>query len=114
VAAEPRPRRAPARSPAPARRLPWWSWIGADPALPIALAVGSVLLGLVQVGAVLVEQPFHLPLPSMDMSRIGAVFESPSLRAVGVALAFLIPLLLLSYALYQAAQGVVRPSARRR
>lgn len=114
IAAEPDPHRLPARPAPPARRLPWWSWIGADPALPAALAVGSVLLGLVQVGSVLAKQVFHLSLPAVPVGAIETVLRAPPLRLAAAVLALLTSVLLLSYALYQSVQGVVRPSRLQR
>lgn len=114
IASEPALRTVPALPAPPPPRLPWWSWIGADPALPAALAAGSVLLGLIQAGFVLAELPLRVSLPAFDLDAIRTALDGSPLRAAMVTLALLPPVLLLSYALYQSIQGLVTPSIRRR
>jgi hypothetical protein len=96
------------------RRLPWWSFLGADPVLPLALAAASVLLGLIRVVFALAGLPLHLSLPSPGLEALRAVLDGSPLRAAAVALALLPPLLLFSRFLYRSTQGVVRTSLLRR
>jgi hypothetical protein len=113
IAAEPRARPLAAPRPA-ARRLPWWSWIGAEPALPVALAIGSVLLGLVRAVSVLVTVPIRIPLPAIDWSGVRGALSGPPLQVALVSASLLTPVIVLSLGLYFSIQGMVRSGSRRR
>jgi len=114
IAAEAPRRSMPARMPEAPSRLPWWSGLGADATLPLALAAASVLMGLAQTWLHLARLPIHLPLPTFDLRAALAALDATPLRTAAVAVALLPPLLLLSYALYRSADLVVRASLLRR
>jgi hypothetical protein len=113
IAAEPGARPHVVTRPA-ARRLPWWSWIGAEPALPVALAIGSVLLGLVRAVSVLATLPIRVPLPAIDWSGVRGALSGPPLQVAVVSAALLTPVIVLSLGIYFSIQGMVRPGSRPR
>jgi len=114
IAREREPRVAPAAVLPEPRRLPWWSWVGADLALPITIAAASMFVGLMQAAFVLAARPIPFPNFAIAPGVIRAAMDGSPFRAAAVTLAALPPVLLLSYALYRSIQGFVRISPVRR
>jgi hypothetical protein len=109
VAAEP----APAPRPRARHGLAWWIRAAADPAIPIAVAVATVLVGVTQAALLFARGPVALAMPALDWTVAhGALGGTPLTQAV-VEACVLGLVLFASHRLFHLAQRSVDIRARR-